>query len=56
METLLTTVGSLVQACVGWMGYFLQAIMQEGNELLLVFVLLPLAGLGVGFLRRLMNL
>ena len=55
IETLLTSAGSVVTAAVGWMGTFLSQITKSGNELFLVFVLVPLVGLGVGLARRMLH-
>lgn len=55
MASLLTTVGSVVTAAVGWVGDFAGAITASGNEILLIPICLTVAGFGVGILRRLMN-
>lgn len=55
MEALITNVTSLVTAGLGWMGDVVGEITTAGNELILIFVLLPLVGLGIGFLKRLIG-
>lgn len=55
IEVLLTSVGSVVTAAVSWMGSFLATITHSGNELLLLFVLLPIVGLGIGLVRRMIH-
>lgn len=55
MSAILTNVSSVVTAAIGWMGDFVTAITASGNEVLLLFVIVPLVGLGVGLLRRLIN-
>lgn len=55
MSAILTNVSSVVTAAIGWMGDFVTAITATGNEVLLLFVIVPLVGLGVGLLRRLIN-
>lgn len=56
MEAILTNVGLIVTESIGWLGEFGGAIMAQGNEILQLFVIIPVAGLGVGFLKRLMRL
>lgn len=56
MATILSSVTSIVTSAVSWMGSFLSTITTSGNEILLLFVLIPIVGLGIGLLRRLMNL
>lgn len=53
LATLLTDVGSIFTAAVGWVSTTAGAI--EGEPLLLVFILLPLAGVGIGMFKRLLN-
>ncbi len=53
METILQTIGSIVQAGVGWMGYIVQAISQPGNEILMLFVVFGFIGTGIGMFNRL---
>ena len=62
METTLTGLpliisyaGSIVTGAVTWMGKFLATITADGNEILLLFVLLPLVGLGIGLCRRMLH-
>lgn len=55
MADILTSVGSIVTAAVGWMGNFLGTITTAGNEILLLFVLLPLVGLGIGLVKRMLR-
>lgn len=55
LETILTSVTSFVTAVIGWIGDFLETIVS--NPLLLIFVvLLPLAGVAIGYIRRLIRL
>lgn len=56
MATILTAVGSVVAAAISWMGSFLSVITAEGNEILLLFIIIPVVGLGIGLLQRLINL
>lgn len=55
MAAILTAVGSIVTSAVSWMGSFLSTITTAGNEILLLFVLLPLVGLGVGLVKRMLH-
>lgn len=62
MAKILAAVTEVVTASIGWMGDFLSVIVAvdgEGaftNPILLLFVILPLVGLGIGLLKRLMHL
>lgn len=62
MTAILSAVTSIVAESIDWMTSFLGVITatnaegQLTNPLLLLFVLIPLVGLGIGLLRRLMNL
>ena len=55
MSSLLTDIGSVVTAAIGWVEDFAESI--AGNDLLILAVVaVPLVGLGVGLLRRLISL
>lgn len=54
IATLLTSIGSIVTAAVSWMQSAATAI--SGNPLALMFILLPLMGVGIGLFRRILNL
>ena len=56
MEAILLNVGQVVTASIVWMGDFLGVITAAGNEILLLFVIIPVVGLGIGLLQRLINL
>lgn len=53
LTNVINAVGSLVTGVVSWVSSYLGMITQTGNEILLVFVLIPLVGLGIGILSRL---
>ena len=54
LSTILTSVGSFITASVGWMGEFADVI--TSNALIFIFaVAVPLVGLGIGLLRRMLN-
>lgn len=55
MSALLTSVGEIVTAAVGWVGEFASTITASGNEILLVGIGLTVAGFGIGVLKRLFN-
>lgn len=55
MSTIISNVTTLFTAVIGWVGTVAQTIMAEGNELLLIFAILPLIYLGVRMFRKLMN-
>lgn len=56
LATILSAVGSIVTAAIGWVTSFVGTITATGNELILMFVILSVVGLGVGLLSRLKNL
>lgn len=53
MASIIATIGNIVTGVVSWVGSYLGMIVAEGNEILLLFVLIPIVGLGVGILSRL---
>ena len=54
ISTLLSNISSIVTAAVGWMQTAATAI--TGNALALLFILLPLMGVGIGLFKRIINL
>ena len=54
MSEVLTSVSSVVTAAIGWIGDFVDVI--ASTPLLLLFVTIPLVGLGIGLLRRLISI
>ena len=56
MSSLLSNIGSVVTAAIGWMGDYLELITASGNEILFVFCVIPLVGLGIGLVRRMISL
>lgn len=52
---MLTNIGSLVTSAVGWMGSFLATITKSGNEMLFVFVAIPIVGVGIGLVKRMLH-
>ena len=53
MEAIITSVTSIVTAAAGWVGTFVDTVTAE--PLLLMFAIIPVVGLGVGLLRRLLS-
>lgn len=56
MSTLLSNITSVVNEAIAWMTSFVGAITATGNELLLLFAVIPVVGLGVGILRRMIKI
>lgn len=54
MESLMTSVGTVVTAAIGWMGQFATKIANT-DLLILGVVAVPLVGLGAGLLGRLLK-
>lgn len=53
METIITNVGSIITAAMTWATSAVNFI--TSNPLILMFVLLSLVGIGVGLVRRFLN-
>lgn len=53
MDAILASAGSMVTEALSWVGEVVTTI--TGNPLLLMFVVLPLIGLGVGLVKRIIN-
>lgn len=53
MADIIATITTIVGGVVTWTGQYLSMITATGNELLLLFVCIPIVGLGVGILSRL---
>lgn len=56
LSAILTNIGSVVTSAIAWMGDYLSLITAEGNEILFIFCVVPLVGLGVCLVRRMMNI
>lgn len=56
LSSILSAVSSVVTSAITWMGSFLSTITATGNEILLLFIILPLVGLGIGLIRRMIRL
>lgn len=56
MAALIQNVGLLVTGAISWMSEYVTSITAAGNEVLLLgAVAVPLVGLGVGLLKRLIS-
>lgn len=55
MASLLTSIGSILTAAVGWVTTCISTITASGNELLLLAVVLPFVGYGVHMLKMLLS-
>lgn len=56
MAAIITAITSVVTAAVSWLTSYVGAITASGNEVLLLMVVaVPLVGLGVGLLKRLLR-
>lgn len=53
MSAIITAVGDVFTAAIGWVGTVSTTI--AAQPLLLMFTIIPLVGLGVGLFRRLLN-
>lgn len=53
MSSVITAITAVVTATVGWIGQYMGAITASGNELLMIFFAMPLVGLGIGAIKRL---
>ena len=51
----ITAIGQVVTATVTWISAYMGAITASGNELLMVFFAMPLVGLGISAIKRLVN-
>lgn len=55
LAAVVEAIGTVVTGVISWIGSYMGAITAEGNELLLVFFALPLVGLGIGAIKRLIG-
>lgn len=54
--SILTDVGNFIQSAISWMGQFLSEITSDTSKILVTFVVaLPLCGLGISLLQRLLS-
>lgn len=55
LSSAISAITAVVTATVGWIGQYMGAITAAGNELLMIFFAMPLVGLGIGAIKRLVN-
>lgn len=56
MAAIITAISAFVTAVIGWVGDFLALFTASGNEILLLMaVAIPVCGIGVGMLKRLLS-
>ncbi len=56
MDAILGNLTTLATTAVTMAGSVLKTVTSAGNEMLLIYMLLPLVGLGIGFLKRLFRI
>lgn len=56
MAAILSAISSLVTSAISWVTSFIGVVTASGNELLLLFVIMSVVGLGIGLLSRLIRL
>lgn len=55
LAAVIAAITQVVTGVISWIASYMGAITAEGNELLLVFFALPLVGLGIGAIKRLVG-
>ena len=55
LAAVIEAISAVVTGVVTWIGSYMGAITASGSELLLVFFALPLVGLGIGAIKRLIG-
>lgn len=55
MAGILQTLTGIVTSFSSMIATWISVIFDEGNEILALFALLPLVGIGIGFLKRLIR-
>lgn len=56
MAALLTTITSIMTSIIDWTGSVITMITAQGNEILLLFIVLPVGLIAIGVVRRLLKL
>ena len=55
LAAVIAAITEVVTGVISWIAAYMGAITAPGNELLLVFFALPLVGLGIGAIKRLVG-
>lgn len=56
MADILSTITTVLASIVNWVSSIITVITAEGNELILLFVILPVALIAIGVVKRLIRL
>ena len=56
MASLLSTITTIFNSIVSWVGSVITMITAEGNEIILLFIILPVALIAIGVVKRLIRL
>lgn len=55
LAAVIAAISEVVTAVVTWIGQYMGAITAQGSELLLIFFAIPLVGIGIGAIKRLVG-
>lgn len=55
IAAVIDAISSVVTGVITWIGSYMGAIMDPDNALLMVFFALPLVGIGIGAIKRLVG-
>lgn len=55
LAAVIAAISDVVTAVITWITSYMGAITASGNELLLIFFALPLVGIGIGAIKRLVG-
>lgn len=56
MASILSNITLFVTEAINWITSFIGVITAEGNEFLMLFIIMSVVGLGIGLLSRLLHL
>lgn len=56
MADLLSTITTIMTSIISWVGSVINMITAEGNEILLLFIVLPVGLIAIGVVKRLLRL
>lgn len=56
IAAVLQNITSIVTSAVSWITSYVGVISASGNEFLMLFILVPMVGLGIGLFKRLLRL
>lgn len=55
LAAVIAAISTVVTAVVTWIGQYMGAITAQGSELLMIFFAIPLVGIGIGAIKRLVG-